>query len=247
MLSRRVRVCLLVSLVLALTGCWKSSPTPDAGGDGEKEKVEKQDGAKKADKPKKPELTLSVEGQFVPGAVLTVTALVKGHKRGERLTLGLPPGFSLVRGDKEAEIPPTPKGSSGTQVTWTVKAGNAEVSQITVKSSFDVEATQTVLLSNNSLGLSTGGDLTPGGEFTVTVFVKGAKPGERLTLILPKGLSLAEGKAEKAVEVSSGRSAPVKWMVKAGGEGAYTVKVKSSEGLQGTTTVLIKKKVPIEG
>jgi hypothetical protein len=213
----------------------------DISGDGEKEKEQKKDTKKSEEKPK-PELTFSVEGQLVPGADITLTAVVKGRRRGERLTLALPQGFSLVRGDFQRDVPPTPEGFPGSPVTWTVKAKEVGEYQIKVTSSYGLEKTQTVRIETSSLSVIASGVLEPGAEFTIIAYVKAPRPDERLTLILPKGFSLVAGKSEASVPPSSGARARVSWKVKASAEGGYTIKVKTAEGLEQPLMVRIKPK-----
>jgi hypothetical protein len=92
------------------------------------------------------------------------------------------------------------------------------------------------------LALMTGGSSRPGGEFTVTSYVKGGTEGQKITLELPRGLSLMPGEnAEKEVPAANKKVgySQVSWRVKAGDTGEYEVKVKSG-GVTATDKVKIK-------
>jgi hypothetical protein len=84
------------------------------------------------------------------------------------------------------------------------------------------------------LGLSVGGNFKPGGEFTLTALVSNPQRNETLALDLPAGFELVSGEAtQKVPEVpteATRRTSPVTWKVKAGGDGSYTLTVKSSTG-----------------
>ena len=95
------------------------------------------------------------------------------------------------------------------------------------------------------LALTTGGSFRPGGEFTVTSYVKGGAEGQKITLDLPPGLSLMPGEdAEKTVPPANKKAgySQVSWRVKAGDTGEYEVKVKS-----GGVTAKDKVKIKIGG
>jgi hypothetical protein len=92
--------------------------------------------------------------------------------------------------------------------------------------------------------LSLGGPLVPGGEFTLTALVHNPLPGERLTLELPPGFRLATGEASQAVPpvpVSATRpTSPVTWRVRAGSDGRYDLRVRSSAGATQNQPVTIR-------
>jgi hypothetical protein len=83
------------------------------------------------------------------------------------------------------------------------------------------------------LGLSVGGSLTVGAEFTVTALVSNPEPGQRLILELPSGLQLKEGTRDQPVprpENTGSRNSPVTWRVQALQRGDHQIKVRSSTG-----------------
>jgi hypothetical protein len=94
------------------------------------------------------------------------------------------------------------------------------------------------------LGLSVGGSFKPGGEFTLTALVSNPQRNETLTLELPDGFQLVSGEATQRVpEVPAGaarRTSPVTWKIKAGGDGSYTLRVKSSTGAAQAQPVRIR-------
>jgi hypothetical protein len=88
--------------------------------------------------------------------------------------------------------------------------------------------------SGGRILLTVGGRLVHDGEFTLTALVHGPEPGESLQLTLPEGFKLLEGSLEQtvpAVEAGARRSdSPVTWRIRAGDDGAYELKVRSSTG-----------------
>jgi hypothetical protein len=94
------------------------------------------------------------------------------------------------------------------------------------------------------LGLSVGGSFKPGGEFTLTALVSNPQRNETLALELPAGFQLVAGElTQKVPEVppdAARRTSPVTWKVRAGGDGSYTLKVKSSSGAAQAQPVRIR-------
>jgi hypothetical protein len=88
---------------------------------------------------------------------------------------------------------------------------------------------------HGKLALTVGGSFAPGGEFTVTAYVRSPQPGQKLTLTVPDGFEIMEGGAEQAVPPlpadATSRNSPVTWKVRAARRaGKYTLKVQSSTG-----------------
>jgi hypothetical protein len=80
------------------------------------------------------------------------------------------------------------------------------------------------------LGLTAGGSLRPGGEFTVTAYVKNPRKGQKVKLILPAGLTLVEGQnAEQPVDVVAGQDYnQVSWRVRSSSKtGEYNLVAES--------------------
>jgi hypothetical protein len=80
---------------------------------------------------------------------------------------------------------------------------------------------------DGQIGLTVGGSFKPGGEFTVTAYVKDPKPGQKVKLDLPSGLVLLEGEsAEKDIE-PGGDYSQVSWRVRADAIGTFRATVTS--------------------
>ncbi len=107
--------------------------------------------------------------------------------------------------------------------------------------------------AGGGLRLTTGGDFSPGGEFTVTAEVGNAVPGQTVTLTLPDSFNLADGgDLRRSVPAADGgggdRLLPVAtWKVKAGGAGEYPLKVDSSNGASQSTKIKIRQRTLFGG
>jgi hypothetical protein len=96
-----------------------------------------------------------------------------------------------------------------------------------------------------SLALTVGGSFTPKGEFTATAYVSNPVRGQTVTLKLPEGFDLIEGKPTQEVPPlppgSASRNSPVTWKVRAGrSTGKFNLKVESSTGVSQTQAVTIQ-------
>jgi hypothetical protein len=91
------------------------------------------------------------------------------------------------------------------------------------------------------LGLTAGGSFRPGGEFTVTAYVKKPRPHQVVKLILPAELVLAEGqKAEQMVDaVPDQEYSQVSWRVRSASQGDHVVDAES-ENARASVTVRIR-------
>jgi hypothetical protein len=96
------------------------------------------------------------------------------------------------------------------------------------------------------LALTVGGRLVAHGEFTLTALVQDPQSNEKLTLTLPPGFSLVEGGETQPVPpvppLMSQRFSPVTWKIKAGGNGKYTLRVKSNKKAEQTQVIRIRTK-----
>jgi hypothetical protein len=81
--------------------------------------------------------------------------------------------------------------------------------------------------------LAMGGSFEPGKVFTVTAYVSDPGPGQSLTLELPDGMTLADGKAQQSVpEARDGESqSVVMWRARVQRTGEFAVRVRSSTGV----------------
>ena len=84
------------------------------------------------------------------------------------------------------------------------------------------------------LGLTAGGSVEAGKEFTLTAYVKNPAPGTTITLTLPRNLQLVSGNEKEVVPpIPAGASSPyspVSWRVKATKSGIVPVRVSLSTG-----------------
>jgi hypothetical protein len=84
------------------------------------------------------------------------------------------------------------------------------------------------------LGITSGGELVAGKDFTLTAYVKNPAPGTTITLALPKTIELTAGKETESVPpIPPGASSPyslVTWKVKAVKGGVFPLKVSLSTG-----------------
>jgi hypothetical protein len=89
-----------------------------------------------------------------------------------------------------------------------------------------------------------GGSFEPGKLFTVTAYVSDPSPGQSLTLELPAGMDLAEGKQQQAVpEVRVGAPSVVFWRARVLRPGEFALRVRSSTGItQGKLVTITQAK-----
>jgi hypothetical protein len=94
------------------------------------------------------------------------------------------------------------------------------------------------------LAVTVGGSFLPGGEFTVTAYVRGRTPGQTVALSLPAGFALLAGDERQAVPPpaeGAGGVSPVTWKVRdAAGAGEYVLTVRSSDGTAQSERVRIQ-------
>jgi hypothetical protein len=81
--------------------------------------------------------------------------------------------------------------------------------------------------------LALGGSFEPGKRFDLTAYVTDPAPGQSLTLELPEGMALVEGKASQPVPEAPGDEASslVRWRARVLRPGHYAVRVRSSTGV----------------
>jgi hypothetical protein len=84
------------------------------------------------------------------------------------------------------------------------------------------------------LGLTAGGEVVAGKEFTLTAYVKNPAPGTSITLTLPPAVERVSGAEKQTVpEVAPGAASPfspVMWRVRATRGGVFPVKVTLGSG-----------------
>jgi cyclophilin family peptidyl-prolyl cis-trans isomerase len=82
------------------------------------------------------------------------------------------------------------------------------------------------------LKLVLGGSFAPDKLFTITAYVDYAVQGQTLTLALPAGVRLMEGKETQPVPASATAASVVLWKARVLRPGEYTINVRSSTGMQ---------------
>ncbi len=70
----------------------------------------------------KQQIGLTAGGAFRPGGVFTVTAYLKNAQEGQKVSIDLPEGLSLVDKETATQQVPLPAGAAYSQVSWRVKA-----------------------------------------------------------------------------------------------------------------------------
>jgi hypothetical protein len=89
--------------------------------------------------------------------------------------------------------------------------------------------------------LTVGGSFKPGGEFTVTAYIKEPKAGQKVKLDVPSGLALLQGEsAEKDVEPSNGIS-QVSWRLRGKNVGIFRATVTSGLVRESCTVRITEK------
>jgi hypothetical protein len=95
------------------------------------------------------------------------------------------------------------------------------------------------------LALTVGGSFSPGGQFTVTAYVKDPQPNQTVRLEVPDGFRVLEGDEEQRVPPipadAKSRNSPVTWKVRAANAGGkYSLRVTSSTGASQTYGLTIQ-------
>jgi hypothetical protein len=186
----------------------------------------------------------------------TVAHLVLRYGGGleppSRVTLGAWPASSLRKppaNDKRADMQNTrwevpvhpmaqakssenPKGDSAVTMYWDDKEVPPKGTR-TVGFAYGLGSVSGE--KGGQLGITAGGQLVAGQEFTLTAYVKNPASGTTATLHLPRGLQLAGGSpTETVAPVPAGASSPfspVTWRVKAVKDGVKQVRVSLSTGV----------------
>jgi hypothetical protein len=81
----------------------------------------------------------------------------------------------------------------------------------------------------SQLGLSAGGSFRPGGEFTVTAYVKNPRPGQAVKLELPAGLTLLPRQEAEQKVAGDGAYSQVSWRVRGDARGEHTIRATSGD------------------
>jgi hypothetical protein len=97
--------------------------------------------------------------------------------------------------------------------------------------------------SEGRVALALGGSFEPGKRFSVSAYVTDPAPGQFLTLELPEGMALLEGKECQPVPAAPGDEASslVLWRGRVLRTGAFAVRVHSSTGMTQTKLVTVAR------
>src|SRR5262249_51701546 len=180
-----------------------------------------------------------------PGTIAQIGLKLPGLEPPARVTLGAYPNPRLINrlNDRRClqeqtlwEVPVHPiktldEGDSCVTIYWkeqTLAPGaTREVGFMYGLGSIDSE-------SGGALGLTTGGDFRPGGEFTVTAYVNQPVKDQKATLKLPPNFQLVSGSLTQDVPLPASdaeATSPVTWRVKSGQPtGTFPVEGRPSTG-----------------
>jgi hypothetical protein len=87
-----------------------------------------------------------------------------------------------------------------------------------------------------------GGSFEPGKSFTLTAYVDDPPENQNLTLVLPKGMKLLEGKETQPVPaVDNDNRSVVTWKCRVLATGTHALQIQSSTGVTLTKTVTVEK------
>jgi hypothetical protein len=97
------------------------------------------------------------------------------------------------------------------------------------------------------LAVSVGGSFAPGGDLTITAYVRNPIPSQSVSLELPKGFTLIGSDAKQIVpplaREATSQNSPVTWRVRSPDRtGDYEVAVRSSTGASQSTRVSIRNR-----
>jgi hypothetical protein len=95
--------------------------------------------------------------------------------------------------------------------------------------------------SEGRVTLALGGSFEPGKLFTLTAYVEEPVEGQNLTLQLPEGMELVEGKEVQPVPPPEGTGSIVQWRARVQRLGQFPVRVRSSTGLTQTKTITVSR------
>ncbi len=200
-------------------------------------------------------LALTLSGNFEPGQVFSVTALVNNPVAGQTVTLETPRGLEI----QERPNPPTvsvprPQPPQNTSVvTWNVKVLQPGEHRIRVRSSTGVAQSKTITIvrpdgpAAGKLAMQINGrSFEPGQTFEVVASVTPPAKDETLTLSVPRGLEVVEGAGTQSVPAAGG-TGTVSWRVKIAQAGRFPVRVASSTGAAQTKTLTIVPQTTEQG
>jgi hypothetical protein len=192
-------------------------------------------------------LTVHLSGSFEPGTEFTVEAKLTSGPQPPALLLTLPKDRIVQIGEPTSEVTPSADKKETVTITrWKVKVIETGKHSVRVEATNGLAVTKTVTIvrtaapTGGDVKLALDGPFAPQKAFTVKAMVAEPLPNQTLTLILPPGLRLEQGKDKMAVPATKESASVVTWKVMVDKPGTYPLGVESSTG------ITLKKKITID-
>lgn len=193
-----------------------------------------------------------------PGVVAQLQLKLRGGiEPPSRVTLGAYPNPRLQTTDPRCEQEMTrwtvpvlpmrslPPGDSAVTMYWGERPLNAGKSR---EVGFAYGLGQVASKEGRGeLAVTAGGDFAPGGNFTVTAYIRKPQAGQKVSLVLPDGFTLLEGESSQTVPTLTANAtsnfSPVTWRVRSPNrDGAYDLTVRSSRGESQTQHITLRQR-----
>ena len=181
--------------------------------------------------------------EIVLGKAFTVSAKVKNPRPDQKLTIVLPAGLQSIDGDETQAV------RDDEPLLWKVKVEQLGKFIVGLKSTTGILQSKTVLIeaAKESAGRfeikfsDEVHTLQPGKEFKVDVHVTNPAAGQKLKLILPKGLQLVKGDMSQEIPATAKLAGAwtLTWTVRATDAGRLPVRIESSSGLTRARTITL--------
>jgi hypothetical protein len=95
--------------------------------------------------------------------------------------------------------------------------------------------------TETAMAMSVPGQVLVNSEFVVTAYLWRTKAGQKVSIVLDKGLTLADGETEeKAVDTPGPTRTQVSWKVKAGDKGTFKIHATSEKSKTKPRTVEVR-------
>ena len=183
-------------------------------------------------------LRLTLDGAFEEGQSFSALAYVQNPKPGQSVTLILPPELERTRGNAQENVPPPGANSNNTStISWAVTAKKPGKYHVDLTSSSGSKVSREIIIAPSKtpsakvtpplLTLNIVGTPMVGKTVSLEAKVEHPAANQRLTAMVPAGLSLAEGAADRYVPTGD---AKVAWLLRIDRAGEHSVEVKSNVG-----------------
>jgi hypothetical protein len=96
---------------------------------------------------------------------------------------------------------------------------------------------------DSPIALSAPPTVQPNAEFVVTAYVWNGRPGQKIKLELPEGLTLAANESEDKL-IDDAKRAQVSWRVKAGNDGEFKVTAKAGATISKPIILKVRRGSP---